>query len=59
LIDNWKILPDRPWPAFFPRKSRVVVHAPLYPEAFGFDEHALRQKTYDIIHQTLSEQHEN
>lgn len=59
LIDNWEILPDRPWPAFFPRKSRVVVHAPLYPEAFGFDEHALRQKTHDIIHQTLTQQHEN
>lgn len=59
LVDNWKILPDRPWPAFFPGKSRVVVHAPLYPEAFGFDEHALRKKTYDIIHQTLTAQHEN
>jgi 1-acyl-sn-glycerol-3-phosphate acyltransferase len=59
LVDNWRILEDAPWPALSPRKSRVVVHAPLYPADVNYDEHLLRKRTHEIIEQTLKSYHEN
>lgn len=59
LIDNWRILEDAPWPALSPGKSRVVVHAPIYPADVNFDEDLLRKRTHEIIDKTLKSYHEN
>ena len=59
LIDNWHILPDEKLPALRPTRSRVVVHAPIYPADVQFDETELRQRTHHIISTTLKAHHEN
>ncbi|MFN3529082.1 MAG: lysophospholipid acyltransferase family protein [Bacteroidia bacterium] len=59
LIDNWRILPDAPVPPLRPGKSRVVVHAPIHPQALGGDENELRRLTHQIINNTLIAAHEN
>jgi len=59
LIDNWQILEDAPWPALSSGKSRVVVHAPIYPADVNYDEALLRHRTYEIIDKTLKSYHEN
>lgn len=59
LIDNWHILPDEKLPALRPSRSRVVVHAPIYPADVQFDEAELRRRTHHIISTTLNAHHEN
>jgi 1-acyl-sn-glycerol-3-phosphate acyltransferase len=58
LIDSRYILPDVENIALFPGRSRVVVHAPIWPQANNERaEKLLRQATFDVIEKTLSAYH--
>jgi 1-acyl-sn-glycerol-3-phosphate acyltransferase len=49
LIDNYHILPDDGAFLFRPRKSRVFVHAPIFPSDFNGDIAALKEETKRLI----------